>query len=53
MYVARTNEKCLSVQTQLDTYKLLTDMASSRPQDEARAANVDMTLANIQVRLIY
>ena len=43
---------CITVQTQLDTYKLLTDMASSRMQDDARAANVDLTLANIQVRLV-
>jgi len=43
----------VSLQTQLDTYKLLTDMASSRMQDEARAANIDETLANIQVPRLY
>ena len=41
--------KCLYLQTQLDTYKLLSDMASRQAQDDVRAANVDETLANIQV----
>ena len=39
-------------QTQIDTYKLLSDMAARQMQDDARNANVDETLANIQVVLL-
>ena len=44
-----SNEKCLYLQTQLDTYKLLSDMASRQTQDETHATNVDEALARIQV----
>ena len=36
-------------QTQMDTYKLLSEMACRQPQDEFRADSVDEALANIQV----
>lgn len=42
--------KCLYLQTQLDTYKLLSEMASRQMQDEAHSVNVDETLSSIQVR---